>query len=57
MNDNNEIISCGCCGRLIRHTEDENANYNIIPYPADRGFGTCFSCAVIKIDLPTGGII
>ncbi len=44
MNEHGEIVICGCCGKGIRHTPDENVHYGLTPYPNDDGYGMCREC-------------
>lgn len=38
------MLSCSCCGKLIRDTAEENTSFGQVPYPHDTGFGTCRDC-------------
>jgi len=37
-------VVCGCCGKMIRNTPEENVDYNVSPYPHDKGYGMCKEC-------------
>jgi hypothetical protein len=38
------MLSCSCCGTLLRNSPEENASYGQVPYPHDTGFGMCRDC-------------
>lgn len=42
--EENEIITCGCCGRGLQNNAEENTHYGQVPYPDDNGFGMCVEC-------------
>jgi hypothetical protein len=42
--EDNEIITCHCCGRGLRNDAKGNVHYGESPYPDDEGFGLCVEC-------------
>ena len=40
--DDNGLVGCGCCGRLIEDTPEENQDYETRGH--DIGFGMCKKC-------------
>ena len=42
--EENDIITCGCCGRGLRHNAKENNHFGQEPYPDDIGMGMCVAC-------------
>jgi hypothetical protein len=42
--EENDLITCSCCGAGIRNNAAENVAFGEKPYPCDNDFGHCRSC-------------